>query len=246
MKAFIDLHTHTGASGHFTNHTIEEVAFDAMQKGFKALAITDHSPTTIGSAPESYFLSLKDKPRNLYGIDLLLGCEIDILDAQGTLGLSDLALKDLDITIASLHPQVITPMSKKLNTQAIINAISRGVINIVGHSDDSRFELDYEQLVLACKHYDVALEINNASLEPNSSRVNALPNDTLILELCQKYNHYVSIGSDGHGTGWLGRIHLAEKLIADLHFPDNLVLNYNKDLLKHNLAVHKKIRQALV
>ena len=39
----------------------------------------------------------------MYGIQLLLGSEVNILDAQGTVDLGQKTLERMDVVIASLH-----------------------------------------------------------------------------------------------------------------------------------------------
>lgn len=245
MEIFIDLHTHTIASGHVTTNTITDMARRASELGFTHLAITDHSPTTVGSANENYFVSLQHCDKKLFGVNMLYGCEIDIVGTNGKLGLSTRAMQNLDITLCSLHLPTFPPQDRQTNTKAIINAISTGVIDIVAHADDSRYSLDYEALVVACKQHKVAMEINNSSLEPNSYRTNAQPNDRLILELCKQYNVPISLGSDGHGIEWLGNFRHALPLIKEAQFPHERILNCNKQLLFSHLSYHKAIRQQL-
>ncbi len=75
----IDLHTHTIASGHAFN-TIYEMAEAASKKGIKVLGITEHGPETLGSAKEVYFECLDRVPKKLYGVKLMFGAELNIID----------------------------------------------------------------------------------------------------------------------------------------------------------------------
>lgn len=243
MKFFIDLHTHTAMSGHVATESVEDMAYAASQKGLEYLAITDHSPSCVGSAPDSYFMQLQTLPKELFGVKMLYGCEIDILDTEGSLGLCNEALPMLDVAIVSLHTMTFEPRDKQQNTDAYISAISRGIVDIVGHSDDSRYEIDYERLIKVCKQYGTAMEINNSSLEQGSCRTNARPNDLTILQLCKKYDCPVSFGSDAHGIGWLLNYRHILPLVEQTDFPERLILNCNKTLLWETLAKHKANRQ---
>ena len=75
-----DIHTHSIASGHGTTCTISDMAKAASKKGLKLLGISDHGPGTLASGTSSYFRSLPFYPRKRFGIDILYGVELNILD----------------------------------------------------------------------------------------------------------------------------------------------------------------------
>lgn len=82
MKIELDVHTHTIASGHAFS-TLQEMAQAAAGKGLKVLGITEHSPGIPGTCHPIYFRNLHVVPRRMYGVELLLGAEINILDGKG-------------------------------------------------------------------------------------------------------------------------------------------------------------------
>lgn len=82
MRVEIDTHTHTLASGHAYN-TLNEMAQAAADKGLKGLAITEHAPEMPGTCHLFYFQNLRIVPRKKYGIELLLGTELNIMNAAG-------------------------------------------------------------------------------------------------------------------------------------------------------------------
>ena len=84
MKITLDVHTHTLASGHAFS-TLQEMARAAADKGLEVLGITEHSPGIPGTCDPIYFRNLHVVPRRMYGIELLLGAEINILDGEGNL-----------------------------------------------------------------------------------------------------------------------------------------------------------------
>ena len=102
MRVEIDTHTHTLASGHAYN-TLNEMAQAAADKGLKGLAITEHAPEMPGTCHLFYFQNLRIVPRKKYGIELLLGTELNIMNARGETDLPDSVLERLDIAIASIH-----------------------------------------------------------------------------------------------------------------------------------------------
>ena len=102
MRVEIDTHTHTLASGHAYN-TLNEMAQAAADKGLKGLAITEHAPEMPGTCHLFYFQNLRIVPRKKYGIELLLGTELNIMNVRGETDLPDSVLERLDIAIASIH-----------------------------------------------------------------------------------------------------------------------------------------------
>ena len=83
MNDIMDLHTHTIVSGHAYN-TLYEMARAAADHGMKVFGSTDHAPGGIqGTCDEIYFKNFKVIPKHLFGLRLMMGCEVDIIDYQG-------------------------------------------------------------------------------------------------------------------------------------------------------------------
>lgn len=220
----MDLHTHTIASGHAYN-TLREMASAAADKGLEVLGITEHAPTMPGTCHNFYFHNLKTVPRQMYGIELLLGCELNILDAQGHVDLNEKELKGMDVVIASLHIPCMKPGTREENTEAYINAMKNPYVNIIGHPDDGRYDIDYKALVQAAKDYDKVLELNNHSLHPNCFRQGALENDICMLKYCMEYKVPIIMNSDAHFDTLIGGFESAIDLLTKLDFPEELVVN---------------------
>ena len=87
-KILIDAHTHTVASGHAYS-SLQEMARAAADKGLEVLGITEHGPSVPGTCPLLYFKNMFVVPRQMYGIRLLLGCEVNILDTKGSIDMPD-------------------------------------------------------------------------------------------------------------------------------------------------------------
>ena len=185
-NSVLDLHTHTLVSGH-AYCSLREMAKAAADKGLEVLGITEHAPAMPGTCHKYYFENLKIVPREMYGIQLLLGSEVNILDAQGTVDLVQRTLERMDVVIASLHMPCMKPGSKLENTESYLNVMKNPYVNIIGHPDDGRYEIDYEALIQGAKEYGKVLELNNHSMDPDCNRQNAVENDTVMLNLCKKY-----------------------------------------------------------
>lgn len=238
MNFELDTHTHTIASGHAYN-TIREMAMAARDKGLKLLAITDHAPKMPGAFTDFYFINLSAVDRNMFGVELLMGSEVNILDVDGNVDLHEKILKNLDIVIASLHMPCINPGSREENTMAYINAMRNPYVNIIGHPDDGNFPVDYESLVKAAKENNVLIEINNSSLKPNNYRIDTRENDLELLKLCKRYNVPIVVGSDAHTDSSVGDFELAHDVIKFAEFPESLVVNCSTDELKKYVNKYK-------
>lgn len=224
---YFDLHTHTIASGHGSNATITQMAKTAKEKGLKILGISDHGPATLGGAKEAYFRSLSIAPRKRFGIDLLYGAEVSILDNCGSLDLPNDILANLDYVIASLHRPVKAPGTVAENTCCYIEAMKNPYVKIIGHCDDTHYPVDYPALVRAAMEYQVYLEINNASLSPNGYRGDTRFNNLMLLNLCKYYNYPVLLSSDSHGAEHVGDFSFVGEIIKQAGFPEALILNCN-------------------
>ncbi|MGM9535717.1 MAG: phosphatase [Intestinibacter sp.] len=232
MKAIVDMHTHTVASGHAYSTINENVQF-AKQHGIKILGMSDHGPNMLGG-PELYFFNnLKVIPKEIDGVRVLKGMEANILDTEGNLDrLDPRALPGLDYLIASLHTICMKPSTKEDNTNAILNAMDKEKVKIIGHPDDGRYPLDYEPIVKKAKEKNILLEVNNSSLSPNTFRKGARENIKTYLELCKKYGVRIIMGTDAHICYDIGVFKYAEEVIEEANFPKELVINYWEDQIK--------------
>ena len=232
MNIAIDTHTHTLASGHAYS-TIREMALAAREKGLKGLAVTEHAPEMPGSCQLFYFQNLKVVPRNLYGVEMLFGTELNIMDENGTVDLPEEVISKLDITIASMHtPCYGRSKGMEKNTKAYLRTMQNPYIDIIGHPDDGRFEIDYKAVVKMAKETGTLLEINNSSLRPGGFRKDAYINDLRLLELCKEYGVMVTLGSDAHFDVDIANYAFAEKVLKEARFPEELIANTSLDKLR--------------
>lgn len=224
MRYVLDSHTHTIASGHAYS-TLHEMVREAADKGLELLGITEHSMEMPGTCHEFYFSNMRMLPREMCGIEVMHGTEANIMDFNGRLDMKEYLLKRMDVVIASLHTPCLKPGTREENTRALLGAMENPYVNVIGHPDDSRYPLEYEILVSAAKEKGVLLELNNNSLHPKSSRLNARPNDVIMLELCKKHGVSIILGSDAHMQEEIGKHDLAEELLCQVDFPEELIVN---------------------
>ena len=64
------------------------------------------------------------------------------------------------------------------------------------------------------------------------NRQNAVENDTVMLNLCKKYQVPVVMDSDAHFDLLIGEFDLARDLLEKLDFPEELVLNRSADAIR--------------
>jgi len=220
----IDMHTHTIASGHAYS-TIREMAKAAAEKGLEILGITEHAPGIPGTCNPFYFNNIRVIPREMYGVQLMIGAEINILDYDGTLSLDENLIDKVDLRIAGIHKLCYTPGSVKENTQATIAAIQHPKIDIISHPADGVAPLDYEEVVPAAKEFHTLLELNNNSLNPAYLRDNPQQRNIDLLNACKKYQVPILVSSDAHVDTDVSRHEYTLPIITATNFPEELIIN---------------------
>jgi DNA polymerase (family 10) len=162
-----DLHTHTRETdGHAD---LEEMANGARERGYEYLAITEHSKrvTMVRGLDAKRLAKQIDEIDRLNGelkdIVLLKGIEVDILK-DGSLDLPDDILKELDLTVCSVHYD--RKLSRGKMTERVIRAMDNPHFNIFAHptgrliNERSPYEIDLERVMEAAKERGCLLEIN--------------------------------------------------------------------------------------
>ena len=112
---------------------------------------------------------------------------------------------------------------------------------IIGHPDDGIYPLEYEPIVEAAKETNTLLEVNNNSLNPAGSRKHTRENLIAMLELCKEYKQPVIMNSDSHVFCDVARRDFSEKLIKEIDFPEELIVNRSVDVFKE--YIHRKYEE---
>ncbi|MCH2135636.1 MAG: DNA polymerase/3'-5' exonuclease PolX [Phycisphaerales bacterium] len=162
-----DLHAHTVASdGHLQ---IDELIDAARARGLKAIAITDHSVSSVqanGLSIDRLLDQIKavHEARDRHEDMLVLaGSEVDIR-TDGTLDYPDDVLAQLDIVVAS--PHVALKQDATAATERLLAAIEHPLVHIIGHPTGRMIgrrpglEPDMLALTKAAAATGTALEIN--------------------------------------------------------------------------------------
>ncbi|MFO7838071.1 MAG: DNA polymerase/3'-5' exonuclease PolX, partial [Desulfosalsimonadaceae bacterium] len=163
-----DLHMHTNYTD--GRNSLEEMAEAAEECGYEYIAITDHSRqvTVAGGMDEKELRrqmeAIDRLNEKLTGITVLKGIEVDIR-ADGSLDLPDSVLRELDLTVCSVHYH--QRLGREKQTERIIRALDNPFANILGHPSGrliNRREpmaLDMEALIKAAGQRGVVMEINS-------------------------------------------------------------------------------------
>jgi len=238
MRFLLDTHTHSVISGHAYS-TIDENIRYAASIGLELLALTDHGPGMKHTASRAFFANYHILPRKLHGIDILYGAELNIMDYNGTLDLDEEILRKLDIGIASLHPPCIPFGTKKENTNALIKAMENPYVDILGHPGDPRYVMDVDAIFQAAKDTGTMIEVNNASLIPGGFRAGSEVYLKELLLRCIKAEVPVILGSDAHFYTQIGDFSYCVKLLAELNFPEKLIINTSPQRFRESLKRSK-------
>lgn len=225
-----DLHTHTLVSGHAYG-TIREMAYEASNHGIKLLGISEHAPGIPGTVNPIYYMNLGVIPRTLSGVEIIHGCEINVLN-DGTLSLEQRYIDQLDYAIVGIHRQCYQDEGRQKNTENMIECMKHEKVCFVSHPDDDHTPLDYELLVKAAKQYHVALELNNSSLGKVDQRLNCVQNYKTMLGLCMEHGVNIIVSSDAHDPSWVGKFDLACNLLEEIKFSEDLILNGSVEKVK--------------
>ena len=226
MKILMDMHTHTMASGHGYS-TLKENIDVAKEKGLKALGFSEHGPAMPGGPHENFLANYKCIPRQYGDLRLFCGVEANICDYEGGLDISEKLLRSMDYVIASMHVLCCKPGSRIENTKASVGAMKNPCVKVLGHPDDSRYEIDRKELVLSAGELQVAIEINTASLNPRSFREGGRENIKELLYWCKELKVPVLLGTDSHICYTVGDFSDTLPILTEMKFPEELVLNYD-------------------
>ena len=236
MKFVLDAHTHTIASGHAYSTLLENVEY-AAECGLELLGVTDHAPAMEGGTQPAYFINFHAIPREIKGIQVRMGAELNILDYDGRVDLDKIYLERMDYAIASLHPPCIPFGTLEENTNAILRVMENPYVKILGHPGDPRYPIDCKAIVDKSEETGTVIEINDASLIPGGFRKGSEIYIAEILKLCKKKGLPVILASDAHFATHIGQFDNALKLIDEVGFPYELIINKSVDMFKKCLEI---------
>lgn len=241
MRYPIDLHIHTSVNPHAYS-TLEENIRSAREKKLKAIAITNHGPALQDSPHWWSLVNMRVIPEYVGELRILKGVETNIIDENGNFDINQRIYDVMDIILCGLHTVEAygEPGYILKNTRAVINMIRSQKIDIMVHLGNPLFPLEYELIIEEATKAGVAIEINNSSLK--GSRKGSKENCKKILELCKKHNTLVALGTDSHISFDIGEFQEAEKLITEVGYPEEKIINYSLENLEEFLKNRKNQR----
>ena len=203
-----DLHMHTTWSDGAA--TLERMAAAALDRGYRYVAITDHSPSTgvtgglDGPALRAQAVDIARVQEDLPGIRILRGCEVDILP-DGSLDIDDEFLSELDLVLVAVHSSFDMPEARM--TDRIVRALENPLVDVLCHPTGRKlgrrapYAVDVEEVLRAAAALNVAVEINANPLR--------LDLDHLGLRLCGRLGVRVVANSDAHSVASLENMRYA-------------------------------------
>ncbi|HUK93081.1 MAG TPA: DNA polymerase/3'-5' exonuclease PolX [Methanomicrobiales archaeon] len=212
-----DLHVHTSATD--GRMTLDDLAAAGTELGYEYVLVSDHSPglhITRGLDIDGVKAQGKEIERvnRASACQLLAGIEVDIM-ADGSLGLPDPVLGDLDLVIASVH--VGLHEEKDTLTRRLLTAVSNENVNILGHPTGRLFpqrtasDIDLARILDAAQGNGVALEINASPyrMDLDDPQIREARDAGVRLAIGTDAHERSELGNMGHGVvlarrGWCG------------------------------------------
>jgi DNA polymerase (family X) len=162
-----DVHMHTVETD--GRNTIEEMTEAARERGYKYIAITDHSKNLAfangldDKRAVEHIQRIRAVDKSFGGIRIFAGIEVDIL-GDGALDLSDSVLEQMDLVIASVHSHF--NQSAEEMTARLMKAIGNPNVSIIGHPTGrlllrrDAYALEMDAVLQAATRHKVAMELN--------------------------------------------------------------------------------------
>jgi DNA polymerase (family 10) len=200
-----DVHMHTVETD--GKNTIEEMAEAARARGYKYIAITDHSKNLAfangldDKRAVAHIRRIREAGKKIDGITIFAGIEVDIL-ADGDLDLSDDVLAQMDIVIASVH-SVFNQEPAKM-TERLLKAVGNPNTSVIGHPTGrlllrrDAYKFDMTSVLSAAAKHKVAMELN--------SYPDRLDLNDVHLRQAKQQGVKIVINTDSHHTSHMEKI----------------------------------------
>jgi len=200
-----DVHMHTVETD--GKNTIDEMAEAARERGYKYMAITDHSKNLAFAnglddvRALAHIARIREANQRVEGIRIFAGIEVDIL-GDGALDLSDEVLAQMDLVIASVHSQFNQDRAQM--TDRLLRAVSNPNTSILGHPTGrlllrrDSYAFDMDAVLDAAAKNQVAMELN--------SYPDRLDLNDVHLRQAKSRGVKIVINTDAHHTSHLEKI----------------------------------------
>jgi DNA polymerase (family 10) len=219
-----DVHMHTVETD--GRCSIEEMAEAARARGYKYMAITDHSKNLAfangldDKRAIEHIERIRKAAEKIHGIKVFAGIEVDIL-TDGELDLSDSVLSQMDIVIASVHSQFAQEPAKM--TERLIRAIENPNTSLIGHPTGrlllrrEAYAFDMDTVLKAAAKHKVAMELN--------AYPDRLDLNDRHLRMAKERGVKIVINTDSHHTSHMEKIRFGVLQARRAWLTKNDVLN---------------------
>jgi DNA polymerase (family 10) len=200
-----DVHMHTIETD--GRNTIAEMAEAARERGYKYMAITDHSKNLAfangldDTRAVEHIKRIRAAAEKMDGIRIFTGIEVDIL-ADGSLDLCDSVLEQMDLVIASVHSHFNQTAEEM--TARLLKAIENPNVSIIGHPTGrillrrDAYAYDIDAVLEAVERNKVAMELN-----AYPDRLDLCDRH---LRMAKQYGVKIVINTDSHHTSHMEKI----------------------------------------
>lgn len=265
MKLSCDVHTHTLYSRHAYS-TIGENVRAAHERGLGLLGSADHFSSMLFPEQDfrnfQFFINLGVWPRVWHDVVVLRGCEADIVDLEGHLfgwdipverginggalrsrkapSLKRMVFRGLDYVVASVHGHAFADDATLAETTAMyIGALQDPKVAILGHTGRAGVPFELDPVLEEAARLHKMVEINEHSFAiPDSGKISDTCRDIAVR--CAELGVQIAVNSDAHIAADIGRFSQTEKLLEEIHFPEELIATRSAG------AFLKALRQAEV
>ena len=222
MRVLTDLHTHSVASTHGYS-TVQEMAAQAAIMGLELFALTDHGPTLPDAPHPWHFETMKRIPREINGVTVIRGVEANVVNENGELDFLCDRKNAIELVIASSHTSTFLPQSVEQYSKMWHGVIRNPDVDILGHMVYGEYIGDFDSIMKSAKEYNKAVELNN------SYAVSLYEETREIAKKCMEIGTLVSVDSDAHISFEIGKYDAVYKILDEIGFPEELVMNLNRE-----------------
>ncbi len=239
MEIKLDLHTHTSFSPHAYSTLMENVNV-AVEKGLEAIAMTNHGPSTNDFSHEWHFANLRAIPRRVKDVVIFKGVEATYTDIDGNLDMSEEQLKKLDIVIASGHGAFVCDKTNYVET--LLNVMKNPYVDILGHIARKSFTLsdkEYEIIAKSARENRKLVELNSSCFAKKQEVF--FENSKRLMVACKKYGTPIVVNTDAHFCTFVGEFSEPLKLLEEIDFDEDLVMNTSLVKFMNYIGKNKSI-----
>ncbi|MDP2755954.1 MAG: DNA polymerase/3'-5' exonuclease PolX [Nitrospirota bacterium] len=233
-----DLHVHSKWSD--GSHDFEELIDEAKKRGYKYVAITDHSKGLAIARGLSAERLMEEKKeidainKKLKGFRLIVGTEVDIR-SSGEIDFPDEILKKMDIVVASIHSGF--RQNREQLTKRLVSALRNPYVSIIAHptgrliGERDPYDVDMNEVLKVAKETGTAIEINAYPLRLDLNDIHAkMAKETGVPIVISTDTHIISqFDYMGYGVSIARRAWLEKKDILNTLSYNSLIKALRKN-----------------